>query len=313
MPIRATASADKAAPEIQVFHSVLVGVDGSTTSVEATRRAALLTEPDGTLALLAAWTMPPPRLEPDATVTLLAGSAGPPATFGVVGPTSDSEYARAGMYRETSERAVASAKRAIGGITAPATKVVRGIAWEALMEEIAAERPTLVVVGSDRKGRTRRILRPSTTTEVVHKAPCSVLVARAAGDQFPRLVAVGIDGSSESAAAFAVARHLADRFGSELRPVVAHGGKGVDEKRVTSIVEGDREDVRDGPVGALVAASNDADLVVVGSRGLHGFRALGSVSERVAHHAHCSLLIVREPPWACIGSDIAGNGTVTRT
>jgi nucleotide-binding universal stress UspA family protein len=26
-------------------------------------------------------------------------------------------------------------------------------------------------------------------------------------------------------------------------------------------------------------------------------RALGSVSERVAHQAQCSVLIVREPPW----------------
>ena len=35
------------------------------------------------------------------------------------------------------------------------------------------------------------------------------------------------------------------------------------------------------PVEALVNASTESDLVVVGSRGLHGLRALGSVSERV--------------------------------
>ena len=46
---------------------------------------------------------------------------------------------------------------------------------------------------------------------------------------------------------------------------------------------------------ALVGASHDADLVVVGSRGLQGLRALGSVSERVAHQASCSVLIVRVP------------------
>jgi nucleotide-binding universal stress UspA family protein len=39
--------------------------------------------------------------------------------------------------------------------------------------------------------------------------------------------------------------------------------------------------------------SADADLLVVGSRGLDGFRALGSVSERVAHEASCSVLVVR--------------------
>jgi nucleotide-binding universal stress UspA family protein len=44
----------------------------------------------------------------------------------------------------------------------------------------------------------------------------------------------------------------------------------------------------------LTAASHDADLLVLGSRGLHGLKALGSVSERVAHRAECSTLIVRD-------------------
>ena len=47
------------------------------------------------------------------------------------------------------------------------------------------------------------------------------------------------------------------------------------------------------PVGALVDASREADLVVVGSRGLRAFEALGSVSERVPHQADCSVLVVR--------------------
>ena len=44
------------------------------------------------------------------------------------------------------------------------------------------------------------------------------------------------------------------------------------------------------PVPALTDV--DADLIVVGSRGFHGVRALGSVSERVAHRADCSVLVV---------------------
>ena len=51
------------------------------------------------------------------------------------------------------------------------------------------------------------------------------------------------------------------------------------------------------PSGRLVGASGIVDLVVVGSRGLHGLKALGSVSERVAHQAKCSVLVVREAPW----------------
>ena len=46
-----------------------------------------------------------------------------------------------------------------------------------------------------------------------------------------------------------------------------------------------------------LAASWEADLILVGSRGLRGFKEmfLGSVSNYVTHHAPCSVLIVRHP------------------
>jgi nucleotide-binding universal stress UspA family protein len=46
---------------------------------------------------------------------------------------------------------------------------------------------------------------------------------------------------------------------------------------------------------ALVAASEGADLVVVGSHGRSGLRAaiLGSVSRHVVDHAHCPIVVVR--------------------
>jgi nucleotide-binding universal stress UspA family protein len=44
-----------------------------------------------------------------------------------------------------------------------------------------------------------------------------------------------------------------------------------------------------------IAEHNNADLIIMGSRGLGGFASLllGSVSDRVLHHATCPVLIVR--------------------
>jgi nucleotide-binding universal stress UspA family protein len=53
--------------------------------------------------------------------------------------------------------------------------------------------------------------------------------------------------------------------------------------------------VREGqPADVLVAEARDADLLVVGSRGLGGFKGLllGSVSQQCAHHATCPVTIV---------------------
>ena len=42
-----------------------------------------------------------------------------------------------------------------------------------------------------------------------------------------------------------------------------------------------------------VAAERDADLIVVGSRGMSGARrVLGSVPNNITHHAECSVLVV---------------------
>jgi nucleotide-binding universal stress UspA family protein len=87
-----------------------------------------------------------------------------------------------------------------------------------------------------------------------------------------------------------VARELTERFGSTLHVIASSGGKPVDIDGLAR-VDGITWDERP-PVDALVAASAAADLVVVGSRGLHGLSGLGSVSERVAHRGGCSVLVV---------------------
>jgi nucleotide-binding universal stress UspA family protein len=65
---------------------------------------------------------------------------------------------------------------------------------------------------------------------------------------------------------------------------------GVDQSGVavsTEVREGQAADV-------LCEAARGADLLVVGSRGLGGFRGLllGSVSQQCAHHAPCPVVVV---------------------
>lgn len=64
------------------------------------------------------------------------------------------------------------------------------------------------------------------------------------------------------------------------------GDVGVEVKRVV---------VRGRPADSLIAAAEGADMLVVGSRGRGGFRGLllGSVSQQIAHHGDCPVVIVR--------------------
>jgi nucleotide-binding universal stress UspA family protein len=109
---------------------------------------------------------------------------------------------------------------------------------------------------------------------------------------------VAADGSTESARAIRVAADIAHRLGAELEAVVATGGPAeVDIAAVRAALDaaaGPEIPLREHsepPIEALVGLA--PDLLVIGSRGLQGVRSLGSVSERVAHEARCSVLVVR--------------------
>lgn len=136
------------------------------------------------------------------------------------------------------------------------------------------------------------------------------------------LVVVGVDGSKCAHDALLVAIEEARYRGATLRvvaawsvPVMMYAGgymAGIDpstfERAAEAEAAGAVGEVRrtapelevrgdasnDSPAAALVEASKDAALLVVGSRGLGGFERLllGSVSQQVAQHARCPVLIV---------------------
>jgi nucleotide-binding universal stress UspA family protein len=128
---------------------------------------------------------------------------------------------------------------------------------------------------------------------MLHEAPCSVLISRPARDPdtWPQAVVAGVDGSAQSELAVAAARSVASSCGADLRIVSATTDQ-VDREAAQRLAPELEE--RDGhAVALLTAESETADLIVVGSRGLQGLKALGSVSERIAHQASCSVLVVR--------------------
>jgi nucleotide-binding universal stress UspA family protein len=255
---------------MNVFTTVVCGVDGSPEGTGAARIAARVAEPRGELTLLS--------IE-DTSIALHAGWGG----------------ARVREYLEDDARWALERGRAVAASRHPTgTQLRLGDPVDSFLVELEERAATLAVVGSHGHSRARGLAVGAVSTFLLHRARCSVLVARPAEEleRWPRLVVVGIDGSPGSGAALAAARRLAVRFGSKVRAVLAHDDEEADvvEARV---VAPHVEEHHGRAVEVLSALSERADLVVVGSRRLEGVRALGSVSERIAHEAKASVLVVR--------------------
>jgi nucleotide-binding universal stress UspA family protein len=249
-----------------LFSRVVAGVDGSDPGFEAARQAARLVTPDGWIEVFTAVHLAEANL---------AGWSAP--------------RIRADFEREADEALQKGIE--IAGRRAEARRA-NGPALESLLRELAHRQATLVVVGTHGHSRVSEILIGGVAGELLHKAPCSVCIARPplAEPLFPRSIVVGVDGSPQSEAAAAAGRCLSERFDAPLSRVMALGGKDVDGTRADAL---GAIRVQANPVEALVEASANTDLLIVGSRGLHGLKARGSVSERVVHRARCSVLVVR--------------------
>jgi nucleotide-binding universal stress UspA family protein len=220
------------------------------------------------------------------------------------------------------------ARREVPGVEL-SSRIVTGPPVQALLGLLGSAE--LLVVGSRGLGSFKELLLGSTSLELAAGASCPVVVVRSTGYTEPGpqagRVVVGVDGSTGSARALALAFEEASLRGIGLSAVCAwqvpnyeaYGwASSVTDQSMVSVYEREAHRslseslagwqekypdvdvrpvlVRSEPVAALVNASLGAEAVVLGSRGLGGFRSLllGSVTHGVLHHARCAVAVV--PP-----------------
>lgn len=249
-----------------IFESVVVGVDGSDAGLDACRLANKLRAPAGRLHAVAV---------AETAYAVHAGFAAP-------------EWAW--RLRAEAQTAVDEVLREFQDDARVQAEVEVGYAAQALLYTARRLDADVIALGAHGLGRTAGIVLGSVATRIIHEAPCSVLIARGEFDakHFPRNIIVGVDGSDAATEAATVAELLAELTGARVRHVMATGERGVPKGQA---VRAEQDPQR--AVPALLDHSREADLLVVGSRGLHGLASLGSVAERVAHQAKCPVLIVR--------------------
>jgi nucleotide-binding universal stress UspA family protein len=191
---------------------------------------------------------------------------------------------------------------------------------EALLDD--ATRASMLVVGTRGYGPVRALLLGSVSSAVVAHASCPVAVVRAAAEDgsADAPVVVGTDGGAASTAALDFAFDWASSRRTPLR--VVHSWSMFDafvdaagytrrqrlaedhERALSESLAGFGEkypdvsvtrEIADGDAAQmLVDRSAKASLVVVGSRGRKGLKALfSSVSRDVVERAHCTVVVVR--------------------
>ncbi|QKW37014.1 universal stress protein [Actinomadura sp. NAK00032] len=190
----------------------------------------------------------------------------------------------------------------------------------------AGKSADLVVLGPRGLGGFPGLILGSVSAQVAAHASCPVVIARDEPDRHsgaePDRAVVGVDGSPASEAALAMAFTEAELHGLSLRAVAAWepvpvkdppplvddaGMREAAKARLEQLtaplrdlhpgVEAQAEVIVGRPREVLLDAAQGARLLVVGSRGLGGFRGLliGSVSHALLQHAPCPVAVVHAP------------------
>ena len=265
------------APSRPTFASIVCGVDCSRPSLEAARQAALLAGDGASLAYV--------------TVSWELG-VGATAVA-----TLSHRHAHDCLHRVRDEARELGVEPRLVDDSAenPARRLL----------ELAAGHD-LLVVGISGHSRAGGIMVGSVASAALHRSPVPVLVARRPpeGVEFPARIVLACDGTPVSDAAAEVTARLAARHGASVAVAGARDGDapfrhGLAEHAAQIRAATGTEPVDLLPSGpahsAVASAARDfgASLVVTGSRGLSGIAAVRSASERIAHAAPCSVLVVR--------------------
>ena len=290
---------------------ILLAMDGSPSSTQARDLVGSLSMPSGS------------------SVMALTAYDIPGTWFGdLLAPGGTLAEAEEGVRREAGAILDRLAEPLGGHDWSVDRRVVRGRTPNAIVEAAADWAADFIVVGSRGHGPIASMLLGSVSAEVVERATCSVLVARGSG--VSRLL-VATDGSAcaelapevlatfgafngLSTIALSVAPANSAAFGLMVG-IYTMGSLSLEpdrrevreraERRAAAMAARLREigipadpEVRTGDVASEIiaaAAERQADLIVTGSRCLHGLDRwlLGSVARNVLLHSGVSVLIVR--------------------
>jgi nucleotide-binding universal stress UspA family protein len=230
------------------------------------------------------------------------------------------------MSREAQDILDAQVKKIEGlGATVTEVHLREGDASEEIVALAAEIGVGLAAVGSRGRGRIRRLLMGSVSDAVVRHVQCPVVVTRWKPVTFPAKILLATDGSEEATLATQTAADLGERTGSELHVVHVweispthypdrYGYRALyeeDEREARQLLEAQIDKMK--ATGATVAQAHlrigradeevvvlaeelGVDLIAMGGRGLGGVRRalIGSVSDSVARHAHCPVLVARK-------------------
>ncbi len=179
------------------------------------------------------------------------------------------------------EEIAAEAKTALGDPAAKTREIGLLAPQLQLVKCVNEEGAGTLVVGSTRRGTLGRAMLGSTAKQVLHRAPCEVVVApRGYAEEHPARfakIAAAVDGTPESKVALTRAEQLARQAGAAIEVLVAPS-RGQSPRAIAAALVDD--------------CGDDVDLLVCGSRRPVDRFRLGSVTNHLITTAPCPVLVV---------------------